>query len=349
MKKQINILALTNDPFTTNLLFSEKYPSLLYGKKIFLREDKNIAHVNFKKRLKKNNFNIFTLNKYNKKKPKIDIEIHFYSNIKKMSQSSKLYLVLPEHHLIDKDCNYDLIIRKYDKIFTNIKKFIDNKFFFKINWPLKLYIKKPFSKYIRKSFCIIASNKTLNSNSVKSGYAERNRIIKWFKKNKPGELSLYGNGWDRPFFDSYYLNRVTNYFFLKFNLSYKFLNNEYKGICNDKIKTLKKYNFTFCIENVVNEKGYNTCQVIDAMKALSIPVYFGRPDLKLAIPENCFIDYKKFSSIEKLYNYLSNMSQVEINKIQTNIFNFCNYSNYKEFNEFNYSEILLKHLKNDTK
>jgi len=349
--KKINILAVGTDKKTFNLLFSKNYPSLIYENKTFLREDRNIGMVNFKKRLKKNNFNILTLKEYKIKQKKIDFEFHFYSNVSPITKS-KLYLILPEHYLVDKNCKYSLIKKKYHKIFTNIKSHIDNKKFFFLNWPLSL--KKKTKDYIKKksSICMIASNKTLQSNSLKSGYSERIKIIKWFKKNHPGNLSLYGKGWDRPIFVNYFLSKILNFIFRKLNIQMNLLKNEYKGTCVDKLDVLKKYNFTFCIENVLNEKGYNTGQIFDALKANSIPIYYGRPDINKSIPKDCYIDYKKFSNTDNLYSFIANIDKKILTKYQKNIKQFCNQSIYderSEFNEKNYSKILIKHLKKDAK
>ena len=42
-----------------------------------------------------------------------------------------------------------------------------------------------------------------------------------------------------------------------------------------------------------------------------IPVYWGAPDIAELVPENTFIDKRKFESYEDLYGYMSNMSQEE--------------------------------------
>ena len=58
-----------------------------------------------------------------------------------------------------------------------------------------------------------------------------------------------------------------------------------------------------CIENVFNEKGYNTAQIFDIMKASTIPIYLGRKDIQI-IPKNCYIDYNKFDKLDDLYNFI---------------------------------------------
>jgi hypothetical protein len=341
LKKNINILALTIEPTTTNKLFKKNYPSLIFLNKTFLREDKNKGMVDFKKNLKMNNINIFTKNEI-KKFTKIDYEMHFYSNIPQVT-TAKLYLILPEHYYVDKQCKKEILEKKYDKIFTNILNHVDKRKFIYLNWPLYPNHKKIITK--KKFFlCMIASNKTLIRYTKNSGYSERSKIINWFVKNKPGKLKVFGKGWNRPIFENYFFSRLTNFLFNKFEIKYNFLKDDYMGTCNDKQKVLKNFKFAFCIENVVSEPGYNTAQIFDIMKASTIPIYLGRKDINKIIPKNCFIDYNNFKNIESLYNFIANMNEKKFSQYQKNIFNFCNKKFPKEFTEKNFRETIVKQI-----
>ena len=192
---------------------------------------------------------------------------------------------------------------------------------------------------------MIASNKTLVSYAKNSGYSERSKIIKWFIKNKPGKLKIFGKGWDRPIFENYFLSRIVNFLFNKFDLKYNFLKKDYMGTCNNKLTVLTNFKFAFCIENVFNEKGYNTAQIFDIMKASTIPIYLGRKDIHKIIPKNCYIDYNKFDKLDDLYNFIKNMSDKKINHYQKNIFKFCNKNFPKEFTEKNFRKTILKQIK----
>lgn len=342
MKKILNILALTIEPKTTNKLFKKNYPSLIFLNKVFLREDKNKGMVDFKKNLKKNNINILTKNEI-RKSTKIDYEMHFYSNIPRVTEA-ELVLILPEHHFVDRNCKKEILEKKYSKIFTNISGFVDNQKFFYLNWPLYPNHKKIVTK---KKFllCMIASNKTLIRYTKNSGYSERSKIINWFNKNESGELKLFGKGWDRPIFENYFLSRLTNFLFNKFNIKYNFLKKGYMGTCKNKQRVLRNFKFAFCIENVVNEIGYNTAQIFDIMKASTVPIYLGRKDINKIIPKNCFIDYNNFKNLEDLYNFIKNMSDRKFNLYQKNIFNFCNKKFPQEFTEKYFTKKIVKQIK----
>ena len=340
MKKIKNILALTIDTYTTEKLFSKNYPSLIFKKKIFPRNDGNKGLIELKKKLKKNNYKVFL--KKNSKNLTFDYEMHFYSNIKG-TMSDNLLLILPEHPYIDKNCDQKIISKKYKIIFTNIKKFVDNKKFFYINWPLYLNTNKMIKNKLNFS-CIIASNKNLLKNVDNSGYAKRCEIIKWFKNHNKGKMHVYGLGWDRPIFSNYYLSRITNFIFNRLNLSLNLLGEDYRGITMNKIQTASKYKFVFCIENVFNERGYNTGQIFDAMIASSVPIYLGRPDISSLVPKNCFIDFNKFKNLKKLCNYLENMDDKTYLTYQKNIFKFCNKKVVNEISEKKFSDTIISKL-----
>ena len=128
MKNTINILALTIETSTTNKLFKSNYPSLIFQNKVFLREDKNKGLVDFKKFKKRENINIFT-KKELKKYKRIDYEMHFYSNIPRLT-NSKLLLILPEHHFVDKFCKKEIIEKNMIKFLQIYPGMLITKSFF---------------------------------------------------------------------------------------------------------------------------------------------------------------------------------------------------------------------------
>lgn len=135
---------------------------------------------------------------------------------------------MPEAPEIDKMCKIDILLKKYDKIFTNIDDDIDNKKIFKIN-PHQTTKIFSVGKNRNKLCCIIASNKNLNLYSKNSGYAQRVNLIKWFINNSPGDLDIYGKDWNRFFFKNYYLNRIFLFLQKKINF-YKKHPHNLKGL-----------------------------------------------------------------------------------------------------------------------
>ncbi len=146
---------------------------------------------------------------------------------------------------------------------------------------------------------------------------KRLEVINFFSSKKG--FGLYGGGWNSLW---------------KLPPKYrKALRENLKGNVNrvkDKIKTLSKYKFNFCFENV-RFPGYVTEKIFDALIAGTVPVYYGAPDICKFVPKECFIDASSFDSIEDLYNNLSNLTHYEANKIIESGYSFLSSVEGREY------------------
>ena len=83
----------------------------------------------------------------------------------------------------------------------------------------------------------------------------------------------------------------------------KCLNNKHWG-SNDKLATIGKYKFHLAWENQYSQ-DYVTEKVYHALLAGTIPVYLGSANVAKFVPENSFIDIRKFSNnMSRLAGYL---------------------------------------------
>ena len=355
MSKKIKIAAYAAhvpEAFQNNKLFSREFCSHTFYDEftskieIFLRDDENISLIKLKELLELNNFRINTGDLFLQNE-KIDFEFHFYGNLKK-KHNGKLYCILPEIKEIDKSCSKETLKKKYDKIFTNIDKDVDNKKFFKLNSPQIIRKFKIGEK--RKNFaCIISSNKNLNRSSKNSGYVRRAKIIKWFLKNHPSKLDIYGKDWDKYFFSNYYLNRIMLYFQKKINFRKKDIHLAIKGPIKSKREILKDYKFSICYENYLNKEGYFTGIIFDSFNSGCVPVFCGSRNIKKYIPQDCFIDGNKFLNISSLYEFLENIDEDDLIYYQQNIINFLDSKYMKEFGYEKFTNMILNHLILDCK
>ena len=251
-----------------------------------------------------------------------------------------MYCIHPEIYLVDKKCSPKILEKKYDKIFTNIEDDIDNVKFIQLQTPQG--DAQPINKtYPPKLTCIVASNKNLNRYFKQSGYSMRSKLIKWSQKNKKN-LDIYGPDWNLFFSSNYYLNRILRYFQKKINFKLKKKGN-FKGICQDKIETMKQYKFTFVFENAYDVDGYFTGAVFDSLINGCVPIYLGPKNVNKYIPENCFVDFRKFSNFENLFKYLETLSEKKYFNYIDNIENFLKSENYKKFSANEYANTILKY------
>jgi hypothetical protein len=139
-------------------------------------------------------------------------------------------------------------------------------------------------------------------------YSERIKVIEYFDKHHPEKFDLYGRGW----------NRVRKYdWFQKILGAKKY--GVFRGETNDKIELLSGYKFCLCFENMTHFKGYLTEKIFDCLKAKCVPVYWGATDVGDFVPTNCFIDYRRFKSLDDMLEFLENMDQAQYDEYVRNI------------------------------
>lgn len=194
----------------------------------------------------------------------------------------------------------------------------------------------------KKKFVIISGNKyNASKNEL---YSLRYSCVKWFEKNNPSSLDLYGFGWDlRVFDDKVFFGRLLNRLNSKFKLFTQKLSC-YKGSVNRKSDVLSDYNFSICLENVYGYNGYITEKIFDCLIAGVIPIYKGAPNISEYVPENCFINFDKFKSIEEMFDKINNMSEKDIRIYRRNIKIYLESNKIEKFESSYLSKILLKSI-----
>ena len=136
----------------------------------------------------------------------------------------------------------------------------------------------------RKFACLISSY--LYANNSKELYSKRKEIAIFYNKYFPKLFSLYG--W-RGFEE----------------LKLKF----YKGVAQDKSPILADHKFCYCYENWDNDFHYITEKILDCISNLCVPIYLGSKNITDYIPEDVFIDARKFNSIGQIHTHLSKMKE----------------------------------------
>ena len=133
--------------------------------------------------------------------------------------------------------------------------------------------------------------------SKKNLYKDRLKAAIFFEENYPDDFDFYGRGWNpskknRNFYKSYCKR------FFK----------TYKGTVENKLSTLSNYKFNLCFENTI-VKNCISEKIFDCFKAGCVPIYLGAPNITDHIPKSAFIDFRNFSSYQKLYEFIANMNE----------------------------------------
>lgn len=178
-------------------------------------------------------------------------------------------------------------------------------------------------------------------------YSERVRIIEWYEKNHPTLFSLFGPDWDVKPKIILTGGGLLNLFLVKVLPRRKNNLLIYKGMVEDKIKTLSTFRFSICYENVKDLNGYITEKILDCFVANCVPVYFGSKNINQIVPESCYIDRRRFKSNEDLHLYLTSITDSEYENYINSIKKFLKSENFIKFSPEYFVENIIKNITPD--
>ena len=260
----------------------------------------------------------------------------------------KLNLIIFECPVI-KPYNWYKDNHKYfSKIFTWNDSVVDNKKYFHFFVPIP-------SDGIKTRTLTFASKKLLvliNMNKVNyfdhELYSLRRNAIRFFERHHKVEFDLYGVGWSKP------LKLKFIYSILKGNTSKlpnfisDYLDNlkgfpSYRGEVKNKYKILSRYKYSLCFENMSDVDGNISEKIFDCFKAKCVPVYYGGKNIADYVPEDLFIDFRKFSNFEELYIYLKNITKKQYNQHIDRIKRFLISKQFKKWDYIHYCNDIFLH------
>lgn len=184
--------------------------------------------------------------------------------------------------------------------------------------PIIDHEKIPVNSFQKKKFMVaITSSKLVKHKNCT--HQERFHAFEFFSQ-KPESMDLYGFGWDKT--------------------SYAFVKTSYRGVCETKKGVLQDYKFAICFENS-QFKGYISEKIFDCFAAGTVPIYYGALNVTDYIPENCFIDFNRFSNYDDLYQFMINMTEDEYQYYKDSVKEFLKTPEYYEFTSKRYAEIVL--------
>lgn len=296
-------------------------PSHSYKKnKIFEIDNGDNIFFGFKKKLEKIGININTIDVDTSEKVDYiifcDVPLFWeLSYIKKLLLNrDKSILLCFEPPVISPLGHRKFFHHFFSLVYTWNDKLVNKKKVRKFHLPVldsNLNFKEiPFKK--KKLLVLLNSNKSvpfpliLLSPYKKVLYLERLKAINFFENKILEEFDLYGRGWNQP---------------MKFSIKEKLFGHKkylsYRGDIprelGSKLSVLSRYKFNICFENCIAD-GYISEKIIDCFKAHTVPIYLGAPNIEKYIPENCFIDFRKFKDYTSLLNFLTNMDEKTYNQ-----------------------------------
>lgn len=279
---------------------------------------------------------------------KILFALHMDAQSKEISGKPE-YAVLYETPQI-RPINQDkTLLAKYRRIFTWRDDLVDGQRYIKLNLPNKIVVNHARGWQGRdKLCCLISANKTVPHDSPLLLYSERVNSIRWFEQHAPQDFDLFGIGWDAPVARHGLVGRVISKVqrYIPKRKGQVFFPS-YRGKVASKLDTFQRYRFSICYENVRELPGYITEKIWDSFFAGCVPVYWGASNITNYIPEDCFIDRRKFSSHEELYAFMTSMPEPEYIAYQDRIAAFLASDRAKPFSAEAFAETIVNTIVND--
>lgn len=271
----------------------------------------------------------------------------YLERLERTGYKGRLFLIVFESALIQPDnwlpetrCRYSAVFSWENPGDSGSLDQLQRLLYFWPN-PLSLAVEPlPFSE--RKKMCVLmAANKwKRRPNEL---YTERFRAILWFMKHHPEDFDLYGYDWNiSP--AKKLVEHVRNAWrsFRGTQVRPVDVSPVYRGSVSVKKDIIKNYRFCVCYENAENFPGYITEKIFDCFIAGVVPVYLGWDGAGQFIPEDTFVNKRRYPDYESLYNYLATMDEEEYNGYLDAIGRFLSSEKAKLFDVAAFVETLVK-------
>ncbi len=256
-----------------------------------------------------------------------------------------LYLVLQENEAIRPDNYRASNHRAFRKVFTWHDGVTDGERYIKLFNPVGFGTIAEDDGRNRHIFCALVANNKFSNHHAEL-YSARRETLDWFAVHHPGDIALFGEGWDRwhaprlGFVGNTALTRLYRTMpALPSRPRYPF----WRGITHQKRAALHEAKYCICYENAVFP-GYITEKIFDCFFAGCVPVYHGAPNVLDYIPPATFIDRTRFRSHDDLYAYLRGMSKGEYDGYRVAIAEYLASDSVELFGGRHMADVFLEHV-----
>jgi hypothetical protein len=280
----------------------------------------------------------------------LDYPTKLNSYFRRLIQSGNkpIYLVLCESPAVRPD-NWKIANHApFRKVFTWSRSLVDGKKYIHMRMPFKLPDFNPYEPSRADRFCCLIASQKYSWVSEEL-YSERVRAIRWFEKYHPDEFDLYGQRWDRFFFQKKLslLNPILNLIYKKCPwLPRRRLFPSARGSVATKRDVMRQYKFSICYENA-SYPGWLTEKMLDPMFVGCVPIYLGDPDVTEFVPKEAFIDKREFPDYESLYRHLKGMPREQYEGCRQAMHRFVHSAAIKPMGPEAFADLILREVIQD--
>ncbi len=130
-------------------------------------------------------------------------------------------------------------------------------------------------------------------------YSYRRQLARAAEREALDFVDLYGRGWngEQVSWAPFYVNRPYRC---------------WRGVASQaKHELCAQYRFVAAVENYEGNRGYISEKIFDALLAGAVPVYLGEERISEVIPEQSFVDIRRYRTPRALLQALRTMSEAE--------------------------------------
>ncbi len=158
-----------------------------------------------------------------------------------------------------------------------------------------------------------------------SNYRRRNSVYHYFDRVLPHDFDLYGNWWRDGDFKSVFRGAL-------------------KTDKPGKVAKMAHYKFALCYENNAHQPGYVSEKISDCICARCVPIYYGSEGIEDRVPQECFINAKRFRSLDEMKEFITSMSEADHQKYIDAMDDFCKSDLAKKFSMKFFSDMFAAAL-----
>lgn len=243
-------------------------------------------------------------------------------------RKNKKYHILLEPFVVAPLWYSNIFHTFFEKVFT-WKDDLMKKKYIKMIRPQSYFWLQEKVEFKNKRF-IVLMNANKYSYFCNELYSERVNFIKYCENNNKN-LDIYWSWWEKANF------KQKIFGFKKFYW--------YKWKVDNKIKTIWNYKFNVCFENMKNTSWYITEKIRDSFKAKTVPIYWWASNITEYIPEDCFIDYRKYVwKNNELFSFLETMNEEAYDNYIKNIEIFLQTDHAKKWFDAQWAKKFIKDI-----
>ena len=161
-------------------------------------------------------------------------------------------------------------------------------------------------------------------------YEKRRQFVRNFYSKYPQSLDVYGKGWE---------GKSDGWFYKFFpDRPCPIKTSVFQG---EKLELFKNYRFVLAFENYQGNEGYIAEKIFDSFYAGAVPIYLGDERISSFVDDRCFIDARKFKSLDQLIDFVEHCDENTWKSMRNHIDQYIRSEQISVFQPQNFAQTMI--------